>query len=121
MEVNVDISFGLESQVTELIETIKSGVNQLKELAMKITNVNSCVWCGVAFLRGHGGTFQPLREMRLYQKYLLASRNVEGFESPPSHHIFNAVVPKQHNKLLLSPLSWLGLPTLCFGSPKARR
>lgn len=85
MEVNVDISFGLESQVTELIETFKFGVNKLKELAMKITNVNSCVWCGVAFLRGHGGTFQPLREMRLYQKYLLANRNVERFESSPSH------------------------------------
>lgn len=55
-----------------------------------------------------GVTFQPLREMRLYQKYLLASRNVEGFEPPPSHHIFNAVVPKQHNKF--SPLSWQGLP-----------
>lgn len=92
MEVNVDISFGLESQVIELIEAIKFGVNQLKELAMKITNVNSCVWCGVAFLRGYGGTFQPLREMRLYQKYLLVNRNVEGFESPPSHHIFNAIV-----------------------------
>lgn len=69
VEVNVDISFGLESQVTELIETIKTGVKKLKELAMKITNVKSCIWCGVAFLRGHGGTFQPLREMRYYQKH----------------------------------------------------
>lgn len=88
MAVNVDISFGLESQVTELIETIKTGVMKAKELAMKITNVNSCVWCGVAFLRGHGGTFQSLREMRHFLKYLLATKNVEGFESPPSYQIF---------------------------------
>ena len=63
MEINADISFGLESQVTELVETIKDGVNKAKELVMKISNVKSCVWCGMAFLRGHGGTFQPLREM----------------------------------------------------------
>lgn len=63
VEINTDISFGLEYQVTELIETIKDGVNKAKELIMKILNVKSCVWCGVAFLRGHGGTFQPLREM----------------------------------------------------------
>ena len=89
MEVNIDISFGLESQVTELIETVKSGVKNVKELVMKITNVNSCVWCGVAFLRGHGGTFQPKREMQYFLKYLLADRNVEGFESPPSHHFIH--------------------------------
>jgi len=63
MEINADISFGLESQVTELVETIKDGVNKAKELVMKISDVKSCVWCGMAFLRGHGGTFQPLREM----------------------------------------------------------
>lgn len=85
MEVNVDISFGLESQVTELIETVKSGVKNVKELVMKITNVNSYAWCGVAFLRGHGGTLQPLREMQHFPRYLQASRNVERFESSPSH------------------------------------
>jgi hypothetical protein len=63
MEINADISFGLESQVTELIETINVGVKKAKELVMKISDVKSCVWCGMAFLRGHGGTFQPLREM----------------------------------------------------------
>jgi hypothetical protein len=63
MEINADISFGLESQVTELIETINDGVKKAKELVMKISNVKSSVWCGMAFLRGHGGTFQPKREM----------------------------------------------------------
>lgn len=87
MEINADISFGLESQVTELIETIEDGVNKAKELVMKITNVKSYVWCGVAFLRGHGGTFQPLREMVYLLKYLHASRNVERFKSSPSHQL----------------------------------
>jgi len=65
-EVNIDISFGLDCQVTELIETVNSGLKNVKELAMRITNVNSYVWCGVAFLRGHGGTLQPLREMQYF-------------------------------------------------------
>jgi hypothetical protein len=60
MEITADILFGLEYQVTELIETIKDSINKTKELVMKSTNVKSYVWCGVAFLRGHGGTFQPL-------------------------------------------------------------
>ena len=83
--IGCDISFGLESQVAELIETVNSGVEKAKELVMNIANVSSCVWCGMAFLRGHGGTFQPLREVRALLKHSLASRNVEGFESPPSH------------------------------------
>ncbi len=90
MGANIDISFGLESQVTELIETINNGVNQCKELVMNTSFVNSCVWCGVAFLRGHGGTFQPSREMRYWLKCLLVGRNVEGFEPPPSHQILLA-------------------------------
>lgn len=120
MEVNVDISFGLESQVTELIDTVKLGVVKLKELAMKITNVNSCVWCGVAFLRGHGGTFQPLREMRRYQKYLLVNRNVERFESSPSHQSYKKEVAEQNNKPLkfvtATRKAWpsLGLAPLAF-------
>ncbi len=68
IEVNTDISFGLESQVTELIQTINNGVKKAKELVMNTLNVKSCVWCGVAFLRGHGGTFQPLREMMHFLK-----------------------------------------------------
>lgn len=91
MEVNIDISFGLESQVTKLIETVISGVKNLKELVMTIANVDSCVWCGVAFLRGHGGAFQPLREMQYFLKCLLANRNVEGFESSPSHQFLDCL------------------------------
>lgn len=80
VEANINISFGLESQATELVKTMISGLDKLEELVLKIANVNSSVWCGVAFLRGHGGTFQPIREMRLSQ-----SRDVEWFESAPSH------------------------------------
>ena len=92
MEVNVGILFGLESQVTELVEIIKSFVNKMKELVMTIKNENSCVWYGIAFLRGHGGTFQPLREMRHFPKYSLVNRDAEGFDSPPSHQNKYALV-----------------------------
>ena len=71
--------------MTELIKAVISGVDKLRELVMKIANVNSSVWCGVAFLRGHGGTFQPIREMRFSQRYLHVNRDVEWFESTPSH------------------------------------
>ena len=71
--------------MTKLVENCKHGLNKLKELVMKDTNVNSCVWCGVAFLRGHGGTFQPIREMRSCQMNLRANRDVEGFDTSPSH------------------------------------
>lgn len=56
IEVNVDISFGLESQMTELTETINTGIKKVKEFVMNNTFVNTCVWCGVAFLQGHGET-----------------------------------------------------------------
>ena len=92
MEVNVGISFGLDSQVTELVEIIKSCVNKSKEIVMKIRNYNSCVWYGMAFLRGHGGTFQPLREIKHFPKYSLVNRNAEGFDSPPSHQNEYALV-----------------------------
>jgi hypothetical protein len=66
MEINADISFGLESQVTELVETIKDGVNKAKELVMKISDVKSSVWCGVAFLRGQVGNSNPYERWCIY-------------------------------------------------------
>lgn len=60
IEVDVDISFGLESQVTKLTETIKTGIKKVKEFVMKRSFVKTCVWCGVAFLQGHGETL-PIR------------------------------------------------------------
>ena len=56
IEVYVDFSFGLESQMTELAETINCGIKKVKEFDMKDLFVNTCVWCGVAFLQGHGET-----------------------------------------------------------------
>lgn len=56
IEVGVDISFGLESQMTVLAETIKTGIKKAKEFVMNKSFVKTCVWCGVAFLQGHGET-----------------------------------------------------------------
>ncbi len=57
IEVNVEILFGLEAWVFAMINTITENI-------MNNSIVNSCVWCGVAFLRGHGGTL-PI-QMRDY-------------------------------------------------------
>jgi hypothetical protein len=35
IDVDVGISFGLESQMTELTETIKTGIKKVKEFVMK--------------------------------------------------------------------------------------
>lgn len=49
IELNVSILFGLEVN-------IKAFINFLAEVFMKNSFVFlSCVWCGVAFLRGLGG------------------------------------------------------------------
>jgi hypothetical protein len=56
IEVYVGISFGLELHMTELTETINIGIKKVKEFAMNESFVNTCVWCGVAFLQGHGET-----------------------------------------------------------------
>ena len=56
IDVDVDISFGLESQMTELTETIKTGIKKVKEFVMKTSIVKTCVCFGVAFLQGHGET-----------------------------------------------------------------
>ena len=85
--VGRDILFGWESQVAELIETICSGVEKAKGLVMKVSNVDSCVWYGVAFLRGHGGIFQSSQEMRALLMCLLVGRDEERFKSSPSHQI----------------------------------
>ena len=53
IEANVEILFGLGVRASEII-------NLIKEVSMNNSIVNSCVWCGVAFLRGHGGTL-PIR------------------------------------------------------------
>ena len=60
IEVDVDILFGLESQMTELTETIKTGIEIVKEFDMYNSIVNICVWLGVTVLQGHGETL-PIR------------------------------------------------------------
>jgi len=56
IEVTVSILFGLEIWVFATVQSVK-------EVLMENSFVKSCVWCGVAFLRGHGGTFQSRREI----------------------------------------------------------
>lgn len=63
IEVNVEILFGLVVMVFAMIHIIT-------EVTMDNPIVNSCVWCGVAFLRGHGGTLPiQMRDGHL-QRYL---------------------------------------------------
>jgi len=59
-EVSASILFGLGLVVS-------NAVNAAKEVIMINAIVNSCAWCGVAFLRGHGGTFQSIREISNYR------------------------------------------------------
>jgi hypothetical protein len=49
IEANVEILSGLGAWAFAIIVFIT-------EVLMNSSIVNSCVWCGVAFLRGHGGT-----------------------------------------------------------------
>jgi len=49
IKVHVEVLFGLGVWAFAMI-------NIIKESIMNNSIVNSCVWCGVAFLRGHGGT-----------------------------------------------------------------
>ena len=78
IEVSVSILFGLEVLAFDV-------VTFAKEVFMNNSFVNSCVWCGMAFLRGHGGAFQSKREIKHLLIYSVAKRNVEEFESSPSH------------------------------------
>ena len=54
IEITVSILFGLE--VWAFV-----AINLVKEVLMKNSFVESCVWCGVAFLRGQVGHFQSKR------------------------------------------------------------
>jgi len=85
IEVTVSILFGLEVWVFATLQFVKG-------VLMENSFVKSCVWCGVAFLRGHGGTL-PI-QTRDYQlpSICLARRNVERFESSPSHQFHAAEV-----------------------------
>jgi len=85
IEVTVSILFGLEVWVFATLQFVKG-------VLMENSFVKSCVWCGVAFLRGHGGTL-PI-QTRDYQipSICPARRNVERFESSPSHQFHAAVV-----------------------------
>ena len=49
IDVHVEILFGLGVWAFAMINIITENI-------MNNSIVNSCVWCGVAFLRGHGGT-----------------------------------------------------------------
>jgi len=51
IEITVSILFGLEFWAF-------AAINFVKEVLMSNSFVQSSVWCGVAFLRGHSGTFQ---------------------------------------------------------------
>lgn len=53
LEVTVSILFGLEVWASATLKCVM-------EVLMKDSFVKSCVWCGVAFLRGHSGTL-PIR------------------------------------------------------------
>lgn len=80
IEVTVSILFGLEVWVFATLRFVK-------EVLMENPFVKSCVWCGVAFLRGHGGTLPiQTRGYQLPNSYP-AERNVERFESSSSHQI----------------------------------
>lgn len=83
IEVTVSILFGLEIWVFATLQIVKG-------VLMENSFVKSCVWCGVAFLRGHGGTL-PI-QTRDYQLPSIcpARRNVERFESSPSHQFHAA-------------------------------
>lgn len=58
IEITVSILFGLEIWAFAAIQLVK-------EVLMNNSIVLSCVWCGVAFLRGQSGTL-PI-QMRGYQ------------------------------------------------------
>ena len=58
---NVEILFGLGVWAFAMINIITEGI-------MNNSIVNSCVWCGVAFLRGHGGTLPIQMRDGLFQK-----------------------------------------------------
>jgi hypothetical protein len=63
IDVHVEILFGLGVWAFAMIHIIT-------EVTMNNSIVNSCVWCGVAFLRGHGGTLPiQMRDGHL-QSYL---------------------------------------------------
>lgn len=65
IELNVSILFGLEVN-------IKVFINFIAEVFMKNSFVFlSCVWCGVAFLRGLGGHFQSRREINVAERFCL--------------------------------------------------
>lgn len=77
IELTVSILFGLEAWVFATLQFVKG-------VLMENSFEKSCVWCGVAFLRGHGGTLP--NQARDYQLSSIcpARRNVERFESSPS-------------------------------------
>ncbi len=57
IQVNVSVLFGLE---------VGAFAAFAKEVLMINSFVESCVWCGVAFLRGHSGTLPiQMRDYRL--------------------------------------------------------
>ena len=102
IDVDVGISFGLESQMTELTETIKTGIKKVKEFVMKIAFVNTCVWCGVAFLQGHGETPSiRTRAISMHRFIYLVRRSVERFESFPLHHFISRLLASVPKKCLM--------------------
>lgn len=78
IEITVSILFGLEVWVLASLQVMKG-------MLMENAFVKSYAWCGMAFLRGHGGTL-PIRT-RGYQLRNMypAKRSAEGVESPRSH------------------------------------
>lgn len=111
IEVSVSILFGLEVLAFDVI-------NFTKEVFMNNSFVNSCVWCGMAFLRGHGGAFQSKREIKYLFSYSVAKRNVEEFESPPSHLITRYFqVRKCLTKNLSRPRAGWDIKSYAFSAP----
>lgn len=79
IQVNVDVtvstSFGLEFPAFAVILFTK-------EVLMNSSFVQSCVWCGVAFLRGHSGTLPTQARGYLLQKHLLSREKRRGVQVP---------------------------------------
>lgn len=77
IEANVEILFGLGVWASGLLQV-------MKEVAMNSSFVNSCVWCGVAFLRGHGGTLPiQMRERHLWKNLSVPGETKRGSNPLP--------------------------------------
>jgi len=79
LRVNVDVivslSFGLEILASVVVPFAK-------EVFMNNSFVQSCVWCGVAFLRGHSGTLPTQARGYQSQKRLLSQEKRRGVRVP---------------------------------------